>query len=280
MSLAGKTALVPGASRPIGRAIAKKFGSQGATLVLPVFDWPESILEMEAEFQAAQFDFISISADLRQKAEVMRLAETVYIRFGSLDFLINNIERGGMPVVHGGYHLPHNEKQWDLEIETTLKAKWLLYHSLFDLMKNRPGGAVVNISSIAAINGRSGPGAPLFSDGYSAANLAIRSFTETWAKEAAPNIRVNELMLGLIQTRHGEGTRGWELLTEEEKHSIHQAILLKRTGLPEEVAAAAYFLAVEAGYITGSILKIDGGFTLGGNTVPSMPSGALASENS
>lgn len=279
MSLEGKTVLIPGASRPIGRAIAKKFANQGATLILPVFDLAESILDMKTEFQAAQFNFICISADLRNKAEVKHLAETVHTRFGSLDFLINNIERGGMPIVHGSYDHPHNESQWDLEIETTMKAKWLLYHFLFDLMKSRSGGAVVNISSIAAVNGRSGAAAPFFNDGYSAANLAIRSFTETWAKESAPNIRVNELLVGLIKSRHGEGTRGWELLSDQEKNAIYQTILLKRTGFPEEVAAATYFLAVEAQYITGSVLKIDGGFTLGGGIVPCMPPGVLASDN-
>lgn len=276
MPLQGKIALIPGASRPIGRAIARKFGALGATLVLPVYDWPASVAEMEYEFQAANFDYFTNSVDLRLENEVLLLSESVRVRFGSLDFLINNIERGGMPVVHGSYDLPHNKAQWDLEVNTTLKAKWLLYHYLYPMMRNRVGGAIVNISSIAAITGRSGPAAGFFSDGYSAANRAIQSLTETWAKEAAPAIRVNELMLGLIQHRHGEGTRGWENLTDQEKKDLHETILLKRTGLPEEVAAAVHFLAVEASYITGAILRMDGGFILGGNRVPPIPQGVLA----
>lgn len=275
MPLHGKVVLIPGASRPIGRAIARKFAIHGATLVLPVYDWPASIAEMENEFQAAHFDYYSSPVDLRSEKEVVLLSESVRTRFGSLDFLINNIERGGMPAVHGSYDLPHNDAQWDLELNTTMKAKWLLYHHLYPMMKNSVGGAVVNISSVAAITGRSGPAAGFFSDGYSAANRGIQAFTETWAREASPNIRVNELMLGIIQNRHGEGTRGWETLTDQERQDVHETILLKRTGLPEEVAAAVYYLAVEASYITGTILRMDGGFILGGNKVPPIPPGIL-----
>ncbi|MDK9707847.1 MAG: SDR family oxidoreductase [Desulforhopalus sp.] len=276
MQLRGKIALIPGASRPIGRAIARKFAALGATLVLPVFDWPESIVEMEAEFNTHHYQFHTIAVDLRNNQEVEKLAETVKTRFKALDFLINNIERGGMPVVHGGYELPHNEGQWNLEIETTMKSKWLLYHHLRPLMQDRTGAAIVNISSIAGIIGRSGPAAAFFNDGYSAANRAIQTFTETWAREMAPAIRVNELMLGLIRSRHGEGTRGWDILSEQEKHDINSTILLKRTGFPDEVAAGVYYLAVEASYITGSILRMDGGLALGGNVVPPFPSGILA----
>ena len=275
MSLHGKVACIPGASRPIGRAIARRFGKRGASLVLPIFDWPESIAEMKDEFTAAGFEFFCLEADLRKEEEIAALATAVKDRFGGVDFLINNIERGGMPIVHGSYDLPHNKEQWDLELDTTLKAKWLLFHHLHPLMQQRPGGAVVNISSIAALLGRSGPAAVFFSDGYSAANKGIQLFTETWARQAAPSVRVNELMLGLIRGRHGEGTRGWVQLTEEQKGELHDNILLKRTGSPEEVANAVYFLAVEATYCSGTILRMDGGFTQGASRVPPLPDGIL-----
>lgn len=273
--LQGKTALIPGASRPIGRAIARKFATSGAALILPVYDWPESIVTMEDEFTAAGFTYHVFPVDLRQKTEVERLSAFVHSNLKSLDFLINNIERGGMPVVHGSYDLPQNDQQWDLEFATTVKAKWLLYHHLAPLMHNRNGGAIVNISSIAGMTGRSGPAAVFFNDGYSAANRAIQTFTETWAREAAPCIRVNELVLGLIQSRHGEGTRGWTRLSKQEQECVTGDILLGRTGLPQEVADSVYFLAVEATYITGASLRMDGGFILGGGRVPPMPAGIL-----
>ncbi len=275
MRLLEKTVLIPGASRPIGRAIARKFASQGAILILPVYDWPDSILEMEKEFTAAGFTFFIFPADLRKKTEVMKLSEFIGAQTKVLDILINNIERGGMPVVHGSYDLPQNESQWDVEFDTTVKAKWLLFHHLFPLMKNSTDGSIVNISSIAGLTGRSGAAAVFFNDGYSAANRAIQSFTETWAREAAPSVRVNELVLGLVQNRHGEGTRGWENLSMKEKEYIFGEILLGRTGFPQEVADAVFFLAVEATYITGSSLRMDGGITLGSSKVPPMPMGIL-----
>lgn len=273
--LIGRTVLIPGASRPIGRAIGRRFSKEGASLILPVFDWPDSIAEMEKEFSEAGSDYLIVQSDLREPASCEQLAVTVKKRYGSLDFLINNIERGGMPVVHGSYDLPHNKEQWDLEFATTVKSKWLLFHNCLPIMGGQTGGAVINISSISSATGRSGSAAPFFSDGYSAANRAISSFTETWARQAAPAIRVNELNLGLIRSRHGEGTRGWSALTAEEQQAIVDTILLQRTGFPEEVADAVYFLAVKASYMTGAVLTMDGGYRLGCNRVPAMPPGIL-----
>ncbi|RUM42583.1 MAG: 3-oxoacyl-ACP reductase, partial [Desulfocapsa sp.] len=192
MNISGMTALVPGASRAIGRAIANELGKQHVNLVLPTFDWSESVLEMDEEFTEKGYSFLSIPVDLRSEDAVKELIQITEERFGGLQILVNNIERGGMPVVHGSYDRPHNHEQWDLEVSTTLKAKWLLFHHGLPLMQQANEGTVVNISSIAGIGGRSGEGAAFFNDAYSAANRAISSFTETWAREAAPAIRVNE----------------------------------------------------------------------------------------
>ena len=276
MNIDNMTAIVPGASRAIGRAIANNLGKHGVKLLLPTFDWPESIEEMEHEFNKKNYTFLSLSVDLRSEEEVKQLMHRCKEKFGSLSILINNIERGGMPVVHGSYDNPHNREQWDLELATSLKAKWLLFHHGLPLLKESGAGAVVNISSIAASEGRSGAGAHFFNDAYSAANRAISSFTETWAREAAPAIRVNELMLGLIQHRHGENTRGWAALSQEERREITEQCLLGRTGTPEEVAQAVLFLIRDADYMTGTTMRLDGGFSLGSKRVPPMPKGILA----
>jgi 3-oxoacyl-[acyl-carrier protein] reductase len=275
MRLKGKTVLVPGGSRPIGRQIARRFAQEGANLILPWFDWPESVAEMEAEFASAEVDVLSEKCDLRDIESVRELMRKVTHRFQTLDYLINNIERGGMPVVHGSYENEHNIHQWELELDTTLKAKWNLFHCAFPLIKNCKNGSVVNISSISGITGRSGPAACFFNDGYSAANRAVQSLTETWARECAPNIRVNEVMLGLISSRHGDNTRGWTALSDQEKKALTDHTLLDRLGTPEEIANTVYFLAVEATYITGSIVRVDGGYVLGGDRVPPIPPGIL-----
>ena len=280
MQLQGKTALIPGASRAIGRAIARKLAREGVNLILPTFDWPDSIQEMEEEFRGLDVDVLILPVDLREQKQVQEILATIQHRFGALHILVNNIERGGMPIVHGSYDHAHNHDQWDLEINTTLKAKWLLFHHCLPLMKQSGTGAIINISSISGLIGRSGPAALLFNDGYSAANRAISSFTETWAREAAPQIRVNELLLGLIQHRHGEGTKGWSTLNDEDKQRLLTHTLLQRTGTAEEVATAALFLIRDADFMTGGVLRMDGGFCLGGELVPDMPAGILTPEKS
>ena len=274
MVLKGKTILIPGASRPVGREIARRFAHAGANLVLPWFDWPESVAEMEAEFARPGPAVLSTSCDLRDMDSVRELMGKVKARFQNVDYLINNIERGGMPVVHGSYEHEHNRDQWELEMDTTLRAKWNLFRCALPLLR-KAGGAVVNISSIAAICGRSGPAACFFSDGYSAANRAIQGLTETWAREGAPNIRVNELMLGLISSRHGDNTRGWTALSERERRDLLDHTLMNRLGDPLEVAKAVYFLAVEATFMTGATIRMDGGYILGGDAVPPLPPGIL-----
>ncbi|MFN2355399.1 MAG: SDR family NAD(P)-dependent oxidoreductase [Desulfopila sp.] len=273
--LKGKTAVVPGASRPVGRAIAAKLARHGAGLVLPYFDWPESSREMIDEFQHRGTRFLAISADLTDEKAIETMMAAVQEEFGSLDYLVNNIERGGMPVVHGSYSKRHNHEQWDLEVNTTLKAKWLLFQHCLPLLRKVDSAAVVNISSIAALVGRSGPAELLFNEGYSAANRGVATFTRTWARQGAPNIRVNELMLGLIKNRHGEHTRGWACLSESARTGILDHILIQRTGLPEEVAEAVFFLLHQATYMTGATIPLDGGYLLGGEKTNDMPPGIL-----
>lgn len=275
MEIAGKRALVLGASRGVGLAIARMLAGQRVRLALPWFDWPEAAEAMTKEFGEQEGDHFAPQCDLRQPGEVAALVASIEERFGGLDILINNIERGGMPVLHGSYRHPVNREQWQLEMETTLHAKWLVFDQALPLLRQSPQAAVVNISSIAAITGRSGPAGLLFNDGYSAANRGIASLTETWARMGAPNIRVNELMLGLIDQRHGPGTRGWGLLSAEQQQALLAHTPLRRTGSPEEVARAVLFLLRDADFMTGSVLRMDGGFVLGGDQPAAMPDGML-----
>ena len=275
MTLTNNTVvLLPGAARPIGRAIARRFASDGYRLVMPVFDWPESVADLRGEFPDNDL-FWMPDCDLRSPEQVAELFVSIGQRFGSLGILINNIERGGMPVVHGSYDLPVNAGQWQREFATTLDAKRLLFTHALPLLRRNQAAAVVNISSIAALCGRAGAAAPFFSEGYALANRAIQGLTEAWAREAAPTVRVNELMLGFIASRHGEGTRGWKAMSATERAALDRHTPLGRRGLPEEVAEAVYFLALRATYMTGTVVRMDGGYLLGGEETPPLPSGIL-----
>jgi 3-oxoacyl-[acyl-carrier protein] reductase len=272
MEIRGKTALVTGAVKGIGKGIGIALARLGAKLVLTRHDWEESFEQMEKDFSGTGADHKIIDADLRNIDEIKKIADFMENRYGHLDILINNIERGGWPTVHGKY----TQEQWDLEIQTTINAKQWIFTTMLPLLEKAEQACVINISSIAGITGRSGPGALVFNDGYSAANRAISSFTETWARLGAPSIRVNELMLGIFDTRHARKTRGWnEALTKEEKQSLIDHTLLKRTGTVEDAVKACLFMIKDAPYMTGSVLRLDGGYVLAGEKIPPMPKGIL-----
>ncbi|THB71267.1 MAG: SDR family oxidoreductase [Desulfobulbaceae bacterium] len=271
-----KIVLVPGASRPVGRAIARLFAESGYRLLLPVFgDWPESNEEMADEFASKGYQFKICPCDLTNREEVISMCEAINSEFGAINHLINNIERGGMPILHGSYYKQINAQQWELETNMTIKAKLYLYENALPLLKKCHSSSIINVTSIASLTGRSGPVSPLFSDGYALSNSAVSLFTKTWAREAAPDVRVNEVKVGVINGRHGEGTRGWKLLSADQKEQIKSHTLLQRNGDPDEIADLVYFLAVKATYLTGSTIVADGGFILGGDEFQKLPEGSL-----
>ncbi|MGV1099905.1 SDR family NAD(P)-dependent oxidoreductase [Thiovibrio sp. JS02] len=269
MELHGKVALVLGGAKGIGKAIGFALAGRGATVLLTYFDWPEEAAAMQEELRQLPGDHAAFRIDLRDPDQISALLATIRARYGALHILINNIERGGMPVVHGAY----TPAQWELEMATTLRAKWWVMHSALPLLKEAPEAAVITFSSIAGLVGRSGPAALIFNDAYGAANRAVSSWTETWAREGAPSVRVNELMLGFFETRHAEKTRGWGLLRPAQQEAIRTHTLLKRTGTMEEIVKAVFFLLTEATFMTGAVIRMDGGYLLGGEEIPPMPRG-------
>nr|MCU0540114.1 SDR family oxidoreductase [Desulfobacterales bacterium] len=269
MDLNGKAALVLGGIKGIGKAIALALARDGCAVAVTTFDWEEELENLRRDLASAGGDHLIVSSDLRRPEACERTVAAATGRFGRLDILINNIERGGWPVVHGAY----TRTQWDLEIETTLRAKRWVFAAALPRLKASGDGAVINLSSIAALVGRSGPAAPVFNDGYAAANRAVSLLTETWAREAAPEVRVNEIMLGFCDTRHGPGTRGWGLLSAAEQQAIRDHTLLGRIGTLDDIVAAVRFILRDAPFMTGSVMRLDGGYVLGGERVPPMPKG-------
>ncbi len=271
MGSENKVAIVTGAIKGIGLATALELSRSGVRCVLPYYDWLDSLESMHRYMQETGIDYHAIPADLTCHENVKKVIHSAHERFGRLDILINNIERGGWPLVHG----PYVPEQWNLEFKTTVTAKRYLFEEALPMLKAHGNGVVVNISSIAGLVGRSGPAGPVFSDCYSLSNKAIQSLTETWARWGAPEVRVNELMLGFVETRHGPGTRGWNIMSIEEQKAITDHILLQRTGRVEEAAKAVSFLVFDASFMTGATIRMDGGYILGGDKVTSIPSGVV-----
>ncbi len=272
MKLKGRVALVLGAVKGIGKGIGLALAKEGVLLALTRHDWEESFDTMEEAFKQSGADHMIVTVDLLNVDAVKTLILKIEKRFGRLDILINNIERGGWPAVHGKYI----KEQWDLEMATTLMAKQWVFKEALPLLKQSEDAVVVNLSSIAGIIGRSGPAAPVFNDGYAAANRGVSLLTETWARMGGPNIRVNEIMLGFFETRHAQGTRGWEeVLTHTEKKVIMDHTLLGRTGTIEDVVKTVLFIIKDAPYMTGSVIRLDGGYILGGEAIAPMPPGVV-----
>ncbi|MGD9212065.1 MAG: SDR family oxidoreductase [Desulfobacteraceae bacterium] len=267
----GRTALVLGAIKGIGKGIALDLARSGIRVALTHYDWQESLESLKTDFSSFGENHLLVKVDLQDEQQVQALVQRVIKRFKRLDILINNIERGGWPVVHGKY----TQKQWDLEMTTTLRAKQWVFEAALPHLKASGNGVVINFSSIAAIVGRSGPASLVFNEGYSAANRGVGLLTETWARLGAPEVRVNEIMLGLVQTRHAEETRGWGLLTPEQRAALIDHTLLARTGTIADVVAAVRFLIDQAPFMTGSILRLDGGYILGGEKIHPMPKGVV-----
>ncbi|MBU4002868.1 MAG: SDR family oxidoreductase [Proteobacteria bacterium] len=269
MNLQGKTALVLGSVKGIGKGIGLALAREGVKLALTYYDWEESLPGMEVDFSFANPYIQRIN--LLETKRIPDLIQNIVQRFGGLDILINNMERGGWPIVHG----PYVEDQWDLEMATTLRAKRWVFEEALPHLKASGNGAVINLSSIAGVVGRSGPADVIFNDGYAAANRGISSLTETWARMAAPEVRVNELMLGLMETRHGKDTRGWGLLTENRKQALLDHTLLDRMGSIDDVVRAVLFILKDATFMTGTMIRLDGGYVLGGEKTGPMPKGVV-----
>lgn len=271
MELEGKVALVLGAVKGIGKGIGLALAEQGVNVALNYFDWEESLDELKQDFAASGRNHLIVKTDLLDTDKMPGLVHQVVEHFGRLDILVNNIERGGWPVVHG----PYVKAQWDLEMETTLRAKRWVFDAALPHLKKSGDAAVINLSSIAGIVGRSGPASAIFNDGYAAANRGVSLLTETWARMGAPQVRVNEIMLGFVETRHGKKTMGWDLLSEAHKKALIDHTLLERTGTIDDVAKTVLFIIKDAPFMTGSVLLLDGGYILGGEKVAPMPKGMI-----
>jgi 3-oxoacyl-[acyl-carrier protein] reductase len=271
MKIKNKVALVLGAVKGIGKGIGLALAQEGVSVALNYFDWEEDLPQLKEDFARVGQDHLIIKTDLLDTDKIPALIKTVVDRFGRLDILINNIERGGWPVVHGSY----DREQWDLEIATSLRAKQWVFEAALPHLKASKDGVVINLSSIAAIVGRSGPAGFIFNEGYASANRGISLLTETWARLGAPEVRVNEIMLGFFDTRHGKNTRGWGLLTDDQKAAIADHTLLSRSGTLSDVVKAVLFIIKDAPFMTGSIIRLDWGYVLGGEKMVPMPKGVL-----
>jgi len=249
--LAGRVALVTGASRGIGEAIAVALAAAGARLVLASRKL-EGVEVVAKVIRDAGGEALAAACHTGRAAEVEALVDKAKEAFGGVDVLINNAATNP----HYGPLLEADEGQWDKTFEVNVKGYVHAIRACVPGMRERGGGAIVNVASVAGLAPHSGLGV------YGVSKAAVLMLTKTLALELArDNIRVNAIAPGLIQTRFSQAL--WS--TPEAKERALRSIPQRRLGQPEDLVGAVLYLASDAArFTTGSVLVVDGGQTLGG----------------
>lgn len=248
MELQNKVALVTGATRGIGKAIALKLFKEGANVVVNGTKIEQDFYQNLTVMKSKKNEIIKIKADVTQIKEVEKMTREIIQKFGKIDILINNAG-----IVKDSLLIRMKEEDWDAVINTNLKGTFNCTKILSKYMiKQNTGGKIVNISSIIGITGNIGQA------NYAASKAGIIGLTKAIAKELAPKkINVNAIAPGYIDT---DMTRQ---LPEKIRINLQEKIPLRRLGTVEDVAQVAYFLVSEAAsYITGQVIIVDGGIAI------------------
>ena len=249
IDLTDKVAVVTGGSRGIGRAIALKLASLGAKVVVNYRVNAEAAQEVVEAIKAQGGEAIAVQADVRNADDAKRLVQTAQSTYGRLDILVNNagIHRDNLLV-------RMSEEDWDAVMDTNLRGTFNCTKAAMRPMMKQRYGRIVNITSVSGLAGNPGQA------NYSAAKAGLVGFTKAVAKEVGPRkITVNAIAPGYITTDQTA------YLPEEWKAKAIEMTPLGRAGSPEDIANAVAFLASdEAGFVTGVVLRVDGGLAMMG----------------
>ena len=247
MRFEGKVAIVTGAGRGIGRAIALRFANEGARVAC-VSRTEENAKAIAEEIGAMRADSAKAYAvDVADHAAVQKVGARILDDFGRADILVNN---AGM--TRDGLAMRMSLEDWDAVINTNLRGAFSFTQVIIRAMIKQRSGRIINISSVIGLMGNAGQ------TNYAASKAGLIGFTKSLARElASRNITVNAVAPGFVTTDMTAG------LSDEIKNSIHAKIPLGRTGTPEDITSAVAFLAsAEAAYITGQVLCVDGGIVM------------------
>ena len=245
--LKGKTAVVTGASRGIGRAIALKLAKHGANVVVNYRNSVDAVQEVVKEIEALGVKVLAIQADISSYTDVENMIKKSVEEFGSIDVLVNNAG-----ITKDGLLMRMKEADFDSVIDINLKGAFNCTRHVAAIMLKQRSGRIINISSVSGLTGNAGQ------VNYSAAKAGIIGMTKSVAKEfGSRGVTCNAVAPGYIQTDMTED------LPAKVKDTIMGTIPLKRLGRPEDVANVVAFLATdEAAYITGQVINVDGGMVM------------------
>lgn len=245
--LQGKTALVTGATRGIGKGIALKLAQQGAHIAFTYVSSVEKAKAFEAELQQLGIKAKGIQSNAAEFAEADKIVDEIVKEFGSLDILVNNAG-----ITRDGLLMRMTEQQWDEVMDTNLKSAFALTKAAMRPMMKAKSGSIINITSVVGITGNAGQA------NYAASKAGMIGLTKSVAKElGSRNIRCNAIAPGFIETEMTEA------LTPEVRAEWVKGIALKKGGSPEDVANCVLFLASDmSAYISGQTINVCGGMVM------------------
>ena len=239
-----KVALITGAARGIGKAIAKKFAENGYNVVINYVSAKTDIKTLTKEFEDLGVKVLLVKADVSNKEEAEGLVNQTIEKFGKIDVLVNNAG-----ITKDNLLMRMSEEDFEKVLDINLKGTFLITKFATKYMMKKRCGSIVNLASVVGVAGNAGQ------CNYSASKAGVIGFTKSIAKElASRNIRANAVAPGFIDTDMTS------VLSEDIKANINAQIPMKRMGTAREIANVVYFLGnEESSYITGQVINIDGG---------------------
>ena len=242
--LEGKTALITGAARGIGKAIALRFAAEGANIAFTDLAVNE---ETQAEIAALGVQAKSYASNAADFAETEEIVKQVKEDFGAIDILVNNAG-----ITKDGLMLRMTEQQWDAVIGVNLKSAFNFIHAVVPVMMRQRGGSIINMASVVGVHGNAGQA------NYAASKAGMIALAKSIAQEMGPKgIRANAIAPGFIETAMTAA------LPEAVREEWKKKIPLRRGGTPEDVADVALFLASDlSSYVSGQVIQIDGGMNM------------------
>lgn len=245
--LKGKTAIITGAARGIGKSVALKFASEGCNIAFTDLNIDENALKTKAEIEAFGVKCIGYASNAADFEQTHQVVEQIKADFGKIDILVNNAG-----ITKDGLMLKMTEAQWDAVLTVNLKSAFNFIHAVTPIMSSQRNGSIINMSSVVGVHGNAGQ------CNYSASKAGMIGLAKSIAQEMGKRgIRANAIAPGFIITdMTGQ-------LSEEVRKAWCEKIPLRRGGTPEDVANTALYLASDlSAYVSGQVIQVDGGMNM------------------